>query len=523
MLALLSLSFLPLMASGFYFPGVDPLSFSSGDPVELKVNSLTSVHTQLPMDHYSKAFCKPSGGPVSASENLGEFLTGNRIQTSPYTLAMKEEKFCQVLCQQPLNKEEATGFYDTIRYEYNQHWIIDNLPSASLVISQNMMYTNYAGGFPVGFLDTDKKAYIFNHVKLIVEYHQVVPEEELFRVVGFFVEPISVKHKYADGFKWDGKAAEGFTHSLETCSSTTMINADDVKELQVIAEGEEILFTYDVLWTESETRWASRWDIYLSMDNAISSTIHWFSIVNSLLIILFLSGMVGMILFRNLRRDIMEYNRLQTDEEKAEEREESGWKLVHADVFRPPSSHPMLFCVFVGTGTQFIMMTLVTMFFAWLGFLSPARRGSLVMMVIVMYVLFGATAGYTSSRLYKSFRGRAWQRCTVLTATLIPGMGFCLFLFFNTFLSIYHSTGAVPFLQLLSIAALWCCVSIPLVFFGAFFGYKYDMLEYPTVTSSIPREIPEQPWYFSTPTLVLLGGILPFGAAFVELFFIMSR
>jgi len=35
------------------------------------------------------------------------------------------------------------------------------------------MYTFYAGGFPVGFIDNDKKAYVFNHVKLIVEYHQV--------------------------------------------------------------------------------------------------------------------------------------------------------------------------------------------------------------------------------------------------------------------------------------------------------------------------------------------------------------
>ena len=43
---------------------------------------------------------------------------------------------------------------------------------------------------------------------------------------------------------------------------------------------------------------------------------------------------------------------LPTDEEKAEEREESGWKLVHADVFRPPSEWPMLFCVLVGTGMQ---------------------------------------------------------------------------------------------------------------------------------------------------------------------------
>ena len=47
--------------------------------------------------------------------------------------------------------------------------------------------------------------------------------------------------------------------------------------------------------------------------------------------------MVGMILVRNLHRDITRYNRVLTEEEKQEEREESGWKLVHTDVFRPVS------------------------------------------------------------------------------------------------------------------------------------------------------------------------------------------
>ena len=55
--------------------------------------------------------------------------------------------------------------------------------------------------------------------------------------------------------------------------------------------------------------------------------VHWFSIVNSLLIVLFLTAMIAMILIRNLHRDIMRYNRVPTDEEKAEEREETGWKV----------------------------------------------------------------------------------------------------------------------------------------------------------------------------------------------------
>ncbi|RYY83557.1 hypothetical protein EON63_10975 [archaeon] len=29
-------------------------------------------------------------------------------------------------------------------------------------------------------------------------------------------------------------------------------------------------------------------------------------------------------------------------------KEESGWKLVHGDVFRPPTSYPMLYSVCVG-------------------------------------------------------------------------------------------------------------------------------------------------------------------------------
>jgi transmembrane 9 superfamily protein 2/4 len=53
--------------------------------------------------------------------------------------------------------------------------------------------------------------------------------------------------------------------------------------------------------------------------------IHWFSIINSLMIVLFLSGMVAMIMMRTLHRDISKYNQLETAEEA---QEETGWKLV---------------------------------------------------------------------------------------------------------------------------------------------------------------------------------------------------
>ena len=44
----------------------------------------------------------------------------------------------------------------------------------------------------------------------------------------------------------------------------------------------------------------------------------------------------------------------------------------------------------------------------------------------------------------------------------------------------------------------------------------------PVRTNKIPRQIPEQPWYMNPTFSILVGGILPFGAVFIELFFILT-
>jgi len=263
-------------------------------------------------------------------------------------------------------------------------------------------------------------------------------------------------------------------------------------------------------------------DVYLSMNHAVPDKVHWFSIVNSILIVLFLAFMVAMILVRSLNRDISKYNRVMTDEEKADEREETGWKLVHADVFRPPLEYPMIFCVIVGTGMQLVICAFFLILFAAIGFLSPANRGSIMIGMLLLFVLMGSFAGFTSARLYKTFKGKQWQKCTLLTATLFPGIAFAVFFVLDIIVWSYGSTGAVPILTMIAILTLWFGISVPLVFLGAYFGYKKDPIEFPVVTSNIPRQIPDQPWYLNSSLTILLGGILPFGACFVELFFVMS-
>jgi transmembrane 9 superfamily protein 2/4 len=89
-------------------------------------------------------------------------------------------------------------------------------------------------------------------------------------------------------------------------------------------------------------------------------------------------------------RDIAKYNALEAQEEAAEE---TGWKLVHGDVFRPPENASLL-STYVGVGVQIFGMLLVTTFFALLGFLSPSNRGGLMTAMVLMFVCMGIVAGY---------------------------------------------------------------------------------------------------------------------------------
>ena len=69
---------------------------------------------------------------------------------------------------------------------------------------------------------------------------------------------------------------------------------------------------------------------------------------------------------------------------------------------------------------------------------------------------------------------------------------------------------------------LWFGVSVPLVFLGAYVGFKKDVAPNPVRTNQIPRLVPPQPWYMHPALTTIFGGILPFGAVSVELFFVMS-
>ncbi|KAJ4878008.1 Transmembrane 9 superfamily member 3 [Raphanus sativus] len=108
-------------------------------------------------------------------------------------------------------------------------------------------------------------------------------------------------------------------------------------------------FMYTVKWKETETPFEKRMDKY-AMSSSLPHhlEIHWFSIINSCVTVLLLTGFLATILMRVLKNDFMKYAQ---DEEAADDQEETGWKYIHGDVFRFPK-HKSLFVASLGSGTQ---------------------------------------------------------------------------------------------------------------------------------------------------------------------------
>ncbi|XP_020583677.1 transmembrane 9 superfamily member 7-like [Phalaenopsis equestris] len=505
-----SISFILLLllcdsSLAFYLPGVSPRDFQNGDELQVKVNKLSSTKTQLPYVYYFLDYCKPSKIRNSA-ENLGEVLRGDRIENSVYLFKMRKDETCKVACRVKLSQKAAKRFKEKIDDEYRVNMILDNLPAAVPRQRKDGNHDlTYEHGFRVGIKSKNKKYYINNHLNFKVMYHKDLDADEG-RIVGFEVIPSSVKHEYTE---WDDMNTK-----LTTCNTNLKIIPGS-QTPQEIAPDTFIVFTYDVTFEPSDIKWASRWDTYLLMSD---DHIHWFSIINSLMIVLFLSAMVAMIMMRTLYRDIANYNQLDPHDEA---QEESGWKLIHGDVFRPPANYSLL-CVYVGTGVQFLGMTVVTLIFALLGFLSPSNRGGLMTAMVILWVLMGLFAGYSSARLYKMFKGIEWKKNTVNTALVFPAIVFFVFFVLNALIWGEKSSGAVPFGTMFALVFLWFGISVPLVFVGSYIGFMKPAIEDPVKTNKISRQVPEQAWYMQSVFVILVGGILPFGAVFIELFFILT-
>ncbi|KAK4391260.1 Transmembrane 9 superfamily member 1 [Sesamum angolense] len=193
--------------------------------------------------------------------------------------------------------------------------------------------------------------------------------------------------------------------------------------------------------------------------------IHWFSVFNSFMMVIFLTGLVSMILMRTLRNDYAKYAREDDDLETLERdvNEESGWKLVHGDVFRPSQNLALLSAV-VGTGEE------------------QLSQPSLSVMLLRHFI-----AGYVSGGMYS------------------------------------RNGAAIPFGTMVVVFIIWAFISFPLALLGTVVGRNWSGApNNPCRVKTIPRPIPEKKWYLTPSVISLMGGLLPFGSIFIEMYFVFT-
>ncbi|VAI50778.1 unnamed protein product [Triticum turgidum subsp. durum] len=421
---------------------------------------------------------------------------GDRIESSPYRFKMHANESDVLLCRSaPLSPPDFALLKRRIDEMYQVNLILDNLPAIRYTRKDDyfLRWTGYPVGIRVGV-----DYYVFNHLQFTVLVHRyedpnvarvmgaaadasdgaAVPANAGkdasaapgWMVVGFEVVPCSIKHNPEDAraVKMYGR----FPSKIKCDPSTVSMS---------IKENEPIVYTYEVSFVESDIKWPSRWDAYLKMEGA---KVHWFSILNSLMVIAFLAGIVFVILLRTVRRDLTRYEELDSEAQAQMNEELSGWKLVVSDVFRAPSN-PMLLCMMVGDGVQILGMAVVTILFAALGFMSPASRGTLITGMLFFYLVLGILAGYASVRVWKTIRcgdHSGWVGVSWRTACFFPGIAFLILTTLNFLLWGSQSTGAIPFSLFVVLILLWFCISVPLTLVGGFLGAKAPHIEYPVLT-----------------------------------------
>ncbi|XP_068923179.1 transmembrane 9 superfamily member 3 [Petaurus breviceps papuanus] len=250
--------------------------------------------------------------------------------------------------------------------------------------------------------------------------------------------------------------------------------------------------------------------------------IHWFSIFNSFMMVIFLVGLVSMILMRTLRKDYARYSKEEEmDDMDRDLGDEYGWKQVHGDVFRP-SSHPLIFSSLIGSGCQIFAVSFIVIIVAMIEDLYT-ERGSMLSTAIFVYAATSPVNGYFGGSLYARQGGRRWIKQMFVGAFLVPAM-VCGTAFFINFIAIYyHASRAIPFGTMVAVCCICFFVILPLNLVGTILGRNLSgQPNFPCRVNAVPRPIPEKKWFMEPAVIVCLGGILPFGSIFIEMYFIFT-
>lgn len=464
-MAALLLASLPSVQADEHTHGYNP-----SEEVVLWMNTVGPYHNrQETYSFFTLPFCK---GPKTEighhHESLGEALQGVELEFSGLDIKFLENVDPQEFCHVTLDEHKLKAFQYAVKHHYWYQMYIDDMPMWALV-------GDHGDGHRDDGHDANGDMYLWTHKRfdIGVNGNQIV----------------------------DVNLTTGKRTKLES--------------------GATIRFTYQVNWKTTNIEFSKRYEKYLD-PQFFQHRIHWFSIFNSFMLVLFLVGLVTMILMRTLRKDYARYSREdELDDLERDLGDEYGWKQVHGDVFRPPP-YNILFSTLVGTGYQVTVVSLIVIVRSIIGDLYVGR-GSILSFIIFVYAGCAPISGYFGGGLYARNNGDQWIKQVLATAACLP-LSVCATAFSVNFVAIYyHAARAIPFGTMMVILCIWIFVVLPLTLVGAVIGRNVaGAPDNPCRVSPIPRLIPEKKWFMEPSVIVLIGGVLPFGSIFIEMYFIFT-
>ena len=361
---------------------------------------LSSTTTQIPFSYKYLNICREKI-PLSPNETFTELLSGTRAEYTSFILEMNFNDSCKLFCEKKFKEKDIKRFKWLIDRDYFINFYLDSLPSSYTTtdVYTNETYVNYFEGIPIGFEDNDKY-FIYNHYNVYIDINK---KDDKFQIVGFSIEPLSIEQT-------DIIDCENLVSDDDTVYMRDYYNNFYGQELK---EG-NVLFTYDVIWRNSNKTFFSRWDRYLKNGKEY----HWLGLIFSNIILFIFSFLLIYILTRAIKKNIEVYNSKVIIDEIIDD---YGWKQVCNDVFRKPKNLILFSCI-IGTGIELLLIIIISLIYNVIGFTHPERRGNLLNQMVICFCFMSIFGGYISSYVCKNNDGKEWLKNSLATSILFPGI-----------------------------------------------------------------------------------------------------
>ncbi|KAL4095524.1 hypothetical protein PRIC1_008898 [Phytophthora ramorum] len=434
--------------------------------------------------YYKLPYCKPKERQWD-DHDLGELLTGSRKVVTDYRLYFGVDQTYAQLCRLPVTPDVMKSFKDAVDEDYEFEMYVDDIRLRGQV--GYLIQEGIREGMKVHY-------YLNTHLHFDIAYSNMEAEEGKNKIVAV---------------------------NMTMASSDPDLEYHYALSPENIARTPEAIFTYSVKWHNRPDLLYENRNVEKELVEPDDLELHWISVINSFILVMMLTGFLSIVMLRILKRDFSRYTDLESGDEHAIE-DDSGWKLLHADVFRFPSNLSV-FCALNGAGAQLFVMLSVVLVSSLLGIVKPNKRGGMMAAFIVLYALTAGVGGFHSARLYRQLGGQRWVWNILMCVLVIPGPLVAIFSFLNSVAIWNDSSAALPFGTIMIVLALFITVALPLTIIGGIAGRNSTgEFKSPCRTNKIPREIPDVPGYRSPFILIIAAGCLPFSAVYIELHHIFA-